>query len=163
MRFDLRDLERFIYNMGVNVALLNADDQKAIIQPCAKVIKKHIKVNAQKMLKGRYFLEQVAKSVSMDIHYTKDKLHTPYYLINFKGMLDKKGANDKVLGGPERAAAVAFLNEYGVPIKNAQKRPRPFIKEAIYDGLNECEPQLEAILYNIVSQKLAQGWTHITI
>jgi len=156
MRFDLRDLERFIYNMGVNVALLNADDQKAIIQPCAKVIKKHIKVNAQKMLKGRYFLEQVAKSVSMTIHYTKDKLHTPYYLINFKGMLDKKGANDQVLGGPERAAAVAFLNEYGVPTKNAQKRPRPFIKEAIYDGTIESYEEIANILGQIVANKITK-------
>jgi len=156
MRFDLRDLERFIYNMGVNVALLNADDQKAIIQPCAKVIKKHIKVNAQKMLKGRYFLEQVAKSVSMTIHYTKDKLHTPYYLINFKGMLDKKGANDQVLGGPERAAAVAFLTEYGVPTKNAQKRPRPFIKEAIYDGTIESYEEIANILGQIVANKITK-------
>lgn len=153
MRIDMRDLEKFIYDMGVNVMTLTSTEKTRLLTPLKNRVLKHIRTNAENMLKGRYFLKEVRKSVYLDSRHIHDE--NPYYLVNFRGMLQKM-RNGKPLGGPERAAAVAFLNEYGVPTKNAQKRPRPFIKEAIYDGTIESYEEIANILGQIVANKITK-------
>ena len=122
-----------------------------LLLPLKNRVIKHIRNNAVKYLRGEYFVEEVRKSVYLDSRHITDE--NPYYLINFRGIL-RKLRDGKPIGGPERAAAVAFLNEYGVPSKNAQRRPRPFIKEAIYDGMYESETEIQNILGQIVANKV---------
>lgn len=153
MRIDMRDLEKFIYDMGVNVMTLTSTEKTRLLTPLKNRVLKHIRTNAENMLKGRYFLKEVRKSVYLDSRHIYDE--NPYYLVNFRGMLYKL-RNGKPLGGPERAAAVAFMNEYGVPTKNAQKRPRPFIKEAIYKGTIESYEEIADILGQIVANKITK-------
>ena len=153
MRLDIRDLEKLIYDFGVNVMTLTAEEKRRLLLPLKDRVIKHIRNNAVKYLRGQYFVEEVKKSVFLDSRHIKDE--NPYYLINFRGILHKI-RDGKPLGGPERAAAVAFLNEYGVPSKNAQRRPRPFIKEAIYDGTRESYTEIENILGDIVANKITK-------
>lgn len=153
MRIDMRDLEKFIYDMGVNVATLTSNEKTMLLLPLKNRIIKHLRTNAVKYLRGEYFVEEVRKSIYLDSRHIHDE--NPYYLVNFRGMLQKM-RNGKPLGGPERAAAVAFLNEYGVPSKNAQRRPRPFIKEAIYDGTIESYEEIANILEQIVANKITK-------
>lgn len=153
MRIDMRDLEKFIYDMGVNVTTLTSNEKTMLLLPLKNRIIKHLRTNAVKYLRGEYFVEEVRKSIYLDSRHIHDE--NPYYLVNFRGMLQKM-RNGKPLGGPERAAAVAFLNEYGVPSKNAQRRPRPFIKEAIYDGTIESYEEIANILGQIVANKITK-------
>lgn len=153
MRIDMRDLEKFIYDMGVNVTTLTSNEKTMLLLPLKNRIIKHLRTNAVKYLRGEYFVEEVRKSIYLDSRHIHDE--NPYYLVNFRGMLQKM-KNGKPLGGPERAAAVAFLNEYGVPSKNAQRRPRPFIKEAIYDGTIESYEEIANILEQIVANKITK-------
>lgn len=151
MRIDMRDLEKFIYDMGIDVATLTKEEKQKILKPLKDRVIKHIRTNASKMLRGEYFVEEVKKSVYLSSRHINDP--NPYYEINFRGMLYKL-RNGKPLGGKERAAAVAFLNEYGVPSKNAQRRPRPFIKEAMYDGMVEAETEIANLFGAIVENKI---------
>lgn len=151
MRLYLRDLENFIYDMGINVAALTKEEKQKILKPLKDRVIKHIRTNASKMLRGTYFVEEVKKSVYLSSRHINDE--NPYYEINFRGWLHKI-RNGKKLGGKERAAAVAFLNEYGVPIKKAQRTPRPFIKEALYDGEREAEQEIARMFGDIVENKI---------
>lgn len=153
MILDMRDLEKFIYDMGVNVMTLSSEEKRKLLKPLKDRVLNHIRINAVKYLRGEYFVEEVKKSVYLDERHMKDM--DPYYLINFRGWLYKM-RNGKPLGGKERAAAVAFLNEYGVPSKHAQRSPRPFIKEAIYKGTMESYAEIEDILAEIVAYKITK-------
>ena len=151
MRLYLRDLENFIYDMGINVATLTKEEKQKILKPLKDRVIKHIRINAGKMLRGEYFVEEVKKSVYLSSRHINDL--NPYYEINFRGIL-RKLRDGKPLGGKERAAAVAFLNEYGVPSKKAQRTARPFIKEAMYDGMVEAETEIANMFAAIVVNKI---------
>ena len=148
MKFDTRDLEKYISDFGLNAMSLTPSEKSRLLKCCADAVTVRMKENIPKMLKGPYYVGDVLKSVYLDGKHINER--DPYYLINFRGTVSHK--SDK--GKRVRAAEVAFLNEYGVPTKERQKKPRPFIKEAIYDGIADCEDEIQDILADIVAKKL---------
>lgn len=141
MRIDLSELEDFVNTLGVKLYEIPQRVIKEVIEVISKEISEEIKANAasNSMLRGKYNYDEIVNSV--DIKEKVDKDGNLYAEINFKGTAPRLHKQ----GGKERLAAIAFLNEYGVPTHPNQPA-RPFLKAASVVGLDKAMPRVEEIL-----------------
>ncbi len=123
---------------GLMIAMRNAGDipaevQKRMVAAQAEVTEKALVFTAGTMLKGEYFEGEVARSVKAG--RPRMNRGTATVKIEFKGLIHGN-----------RAAEVAFVNEYG----KRKQHARPFIKKAIREsqtpGANEAHKVLDEFL-----------------
>lgn len=143
MRLNLEPIIKLISDMGLRWSQLPNDMKQDILQTITEKIAENVKKEASQggMLQGEYNRGEVANSVRFE-YLGKDEFE-----IYFDGLSSHK--SDK--GKNVRLAEIAFLNEYGVPSKQAKRK---FISRSIDAGLRQTYDYVEKVVSDWVERDL---------